>query len=210
MSIEAPRITVAILNYEGCELLEVVVPSVLAQSLCGARILVIDDGSKDDSVALARARWPEVEVIELGSNRGVAVALNWAVEAARGSEYVALLNNDLELDERWLELLVETLDEHPEAASATGKTLNYFRRDELDGAGDVLMHSGAATLRGLGESDRGQYEHPEPVFSPCAGMAVYRMAAFTEIGGFDEDFFAYQEDIDWGFRAQLAGFTARY
>jgi hypothetical protein len=72
------------------------------------------------------------------------------------------------------------------------------------------MWSGAATHRGYGERDVGQYDRPEAVFSPCAGAAVYRRAAFDAVGGFDEDFFAYLEDIDWGLRAQLAGFGARY
>lgn len=210
MTAAAPHVTAAILNYDGRDLLKVVVPSVLSQSLQAVRVIVIDDGSRDDSVTLCREGWPQIEVVELGRNMGVAAALNRAVEAADGSEYLALLNNDLELDSQWLARLVRTLDEHPEAGSATGKTFNYFRRDELDGAGDLLMPSGAATRRGLGERDRGQYARAEAVFSSCAGMAVYRMRAFAEVGGFDEDFVAYQEDIDWGFRAQLAGFTARY
>lgn len=210
MSPPTPRVAVAVLTYDGRELLDIIIPTVLDQTMEGVRVLVVDNGSTDGSATHCRERWPSVEVLELGSNIGVAAALNRGVQACRESEYLALLNNDVELDRDWLRRLVRTLDEHPHAASATGKTYNYFQRDLLDGTGDILMPSGAATRRGLGEPDEGRYEQPEPAFSACAGVAVYRTSAFAEVGGFDEDFFAYQEDVDWGLRAQLRGFTARY
>ncbi len=205
-----PRVAVAILNHNGRELLDLIIPSVLAQTLDGVRLLVVDNGSTDGSATHCRERWPNAEVLELGSEIGVAAALNRGVQACRDSEYIALLNNDVELDRGWLQQLVRVLDEHPGAASATGKTYNFFQRDLLDGTGDIIMPCGAATRRGLGEPDDGRYEQPGPVFSACAGVALYRTSAFADIGGFDEDFFAYQEDVDWGFRAQLRGFTARY
>jgi hypothetical protein len=114
---------------------------------------------------------------------GVAAALNVAVRAARG-EFVALLNNDIELESDWLEQLVAALDRHSEASALAGKTLNYWRRDELDGAGDVFSRAATAHRRGLGEPDKGQYDQ--------------------------ESFFAYLEDADWGLRAQLAGYRAWY
>lgn len=205
----APRVTAVILNYNGRELLESAVPSLLAQTYADVRCVVLDDASSDDSVAFARERWPQVEVVALPQNVGITRALNAAVRLASGG-YVALLNNDLELEPTWLERLVAVLEEHPRAASATGKMLDFYDRSMLDGAGDALMWSSAATRRGFREPDRGQYDRPEAIFSPCAGAALFRREAFADVGLFDEDFFAYLEDIDWGFRAQLRGWETRY
>jgi GT2 family glycosyltransferase len=88
--------------------------------------------------------------------------------------------------------------------------LFYDRRDVIDGAGDFTSWYAVSAPRGRGEADRGQYDVAEPVFSACGGAAVYRRAALDAVGLFDEDFFAYAEDVDWGFRAQLAGWTCRY
>jgi hypothetical protein len=142
-------------------------------------------------------------------NVGVAAALNVAVAAARG-ELVALLNNDLELATDWLEQLVAGIDRHPEASSVAGKLRNYWHRDELDGTGDVFTLSATAHRRGIGDRDDGQYEHEEEVFAPSAGAALYRASALADVGPFDESFTAYLEDVDWGLRAQLAGYRAWY
>ncbi len=130
--------------------------------------------------------------------------------AAARTDLVALLNNDVELAPGWLGPLVAALDAHPGAASASGKLLRFDARDRIDAAGDVLLRSSAAVNRGHGETDRGQYDRPEDVFGACAGAALYRRSAFAVVGGFDEDFFAYLEDVDWSMRAQLAGLGARY
>lgn len=203
------RLTAVVLTYDRRDLLDVILPSVERQTLRDMRVLVVDNGSGDGSADYVRRRWPAFELLELPQNIGVAAALNRGVEAV-SSEYVALLNNDLELEPDYLELLVRALDRHPEAASATGKMLSFFDRARLDAAGDLFMWSGIATHRGVGELDTGQYDRPEEVFAPCAGAAVFRRRCFDVVGTFDADFFAYLEDADWGLRAQLAGFTARY
>ncbi len=148
-------------------------------------------------------------MLELPENVGVAAALNRAIDAT-ATEFVALLNNDVELAPGWLAPLLAALEAHPEAASATGKLLRYDDRERLDAAGDVLLRSAAVINRGAGELDRGQYDRPEAVFGACAGAALYRRAAFDAVGPFDETYFAYLEDVDWAMRAQLAGFAARY
>jgi GT2 family glycosyltransferase len=203
------RVTAVVLTYNGRELLDVVMPTLLGQTYDDFAVVVVDDGSSDGTGDHVRARWPDVRLLETPVNRGVAAALNRGLAAAEG-EYVALLNNDLELEPDWLERLVGVLERHPEAASATGKLLNFHRRGEIDAAGDLMRWSGAPDQRGHGEPDRGQYDEPQAVFSPCAGAAVYRRSAFADVGPFDEDFVAYLEDIDWGFRAQLAGYSSRY
>jgi len=205
-----PRVSAAVLNYNGRRLLDVILPSLFAQDYRDYEVIVVDNGSSDDSVPYLRARWPQARVLSVGaSNVGVAAALNLAVTAAAG-ELVALLNNDIELDARWLGELVAALDRHPEAVSVAGKLLNYYRREELDAAGDVFTRGGSAFGRGSGQRYVGQYESEEEVFAPTAGAALYRVSAFADVGQFDESFFAYFEDVDWGLRAQLAGHRSWY
>ncbi len=204
-----PRVTVLVPNHNGIGLLEGLIASLLAQSFDDRRLIVVDDGSSDGSVAYIRRRWPSVEVLQEAVNRGFAATVNRGLKAA-ASEYVAIVNADVELEPDWLELLVATLDRHPNAASATGKTFMYRDRDRLDGAGNQLRWSGGATRRGYGALDRGQYDQPQEVISACAGFALYRRSAFEVVGLFDEALIAYYEDVDWGLRAQLAGFSCRY
>lgn len=184
-------------------------PSLVAQEYRDFEVLVVDDCSSDDSLDYLRREWPAVRVVANPRNRGITASLNVAVAASRG-ELVALLNNDIELDGNWLGALVAALDRHPEAASAAGKLLSYRRRDRFDGAGDVFTHAAMAWGRGAGQRDRGQYDREEEIFAPTGGAGLYRAAALADVGPFDESFWAYLEDVDWGLRAQLAGYRCRY
>ena len=205
-----PRVSAAVLNYDGRDLLEVILPSLAAQEYRDFETIVVDDCSTDDSVLYMREMWPQVRVVSAGSaNVGVAAALNIAVQMATG-EFVALLNNDIELDPHWLGELVAGLDRHPEAGAVAGKLLNFYRRDEIDAVGDIFTRSATAFGRGTGERDRGQYNIEEEIFAPTAGAALYRTVVLAEVGPFDESFFAYFEDVDWGLRAQLAGYRSWY
>jgi GT2 family glycosyltransferase len=187
-----------------------VLPSLREQTRGDLRVIVVDNGSSDGTAAHLRERYPEAELVELGRNAGFAAAVNRGVEASGDAEFVAVVNNDLELDPRFIDEMVAALRDHPEAASAGAKMLFYDRRDVIDGTGDFTSWYAISAPRGRGETDRGQYDTPEPVFSACGGAALYRRAALDSVGGFDEDFFAYAEDVDWGFRAQLAGWSCRY
>ena len=204
------NVTAVVLTLDGRELLEGMLPTLVSQDAPNLRIVVLDDGSADGTPEWLRARWPRIEVVVNERNLGVARSFNRAVALARGSDYLALLNNDLELAPDYVSRLVAALEAHPEAAAANGKMRNFRDRALLDGAGDSFMWSSIALRRGWGEPDTGQFDEPAEVFSVCGGAAVYRMAAFDDVGVFDEDFHAYLEDIDWGFRAQLLGWTARY
>ena len=116
MNPSAPRVTIAVLNYNGRELLDTALPSVLRlRGVEAARVIVVDNGSTDGSPEHVRASWPTVEVLEIPQNIGVAAALNRAVAGTEG-ELVALLNNDVELEPDWLNELIGALDAHPEAA----------------------------------------------------------------------------------------------
>ena len=205
------RVTALVPNYNGRELLATVIGSLLAQTYPDLEIVVVDDGSTDGSAALVEATWSgRVRVLHSHHHpRGFASTVNRGLVATE-SEYVALINSDVELAPRWVATLVATLDADPSAASATGKTLMADDRGRIDGAGNMMRWSGAAERRGHGEPDAGQYDEPGPVISACAGYALYRRSALAEVGAFDEAFGAYYEDVDWGLRAQLQGFGCRY
>jgi GT2 family glycosyltransferase len=203
------RVAVVIPSWNGRELLASLLPTLYAQTYRDFRTLVVDNGSTDGTAEWLQSEWPDVEVLALARNVGFAPAVNRGV-AAGEEDYVALLNNDMELDPGWLGALVHALEADPDAGAATPKQCSATERERLDGAGDTIAWTGGVTRRGIGELDRGQYDHGGRVFSACAGAALYRRAALREVGPFDESFFAYLEDADWGFRAQLAGRPARY
>ena len=197
-------VSVVIPSWNGRALLDVALASLERQSLAPAEVIVVDNGSTDGTTAHLSERWPSVTLVALPSNTGFAAATNRGIERSSG-DVVVLINNDVELDADFLRELVAGLEADPGAASAAAKMLRFDDRGVIDATGDTLRWSGVALQRGQGESDRGQYDAPGRVFSACAGAAAYRRSAFDELGLFDEDFFAYLEDVDWGFRAQLAG-----
>lgn len=203
------RVDAVMLTYDGLPLLEAGLPTVLAQSDSLARLILVDNGSSDGTAEHVARRWPGIELVRLERNVGVAAALNRGLAEAT-TEFVALLNNDVELTPGWLAALAVELDAHPGAASASGKLLCARDRLRIDAAGDEIRPSGIGRGRGAGTVDRGQFDAAEAVFGACAGAALYRRAAFEDVGGFEESFFAYREDVDWGVRAQLRGWSARY
>jgi GT2 family glycosyltransferase len=204
-----PRLTAGIATYNGRQLLEVVLPSLRAQTFRNFRTVVVDDASADGTAAWLREQWHEVEVIVHSQNRGVTAALNSCLHAG-SSEFVALLNNDVELDPNCFSELIAALDAHPDAGAAAAKLIDFHDHGVIDGAGDVYEWTGLASRRGHGERDVGQYQDPRQIFGACACVALYRRSAVTAVGDFDEQLFAFYEDVDWSFRAQLLGFTCRY
>jgi GT2 family glycosyltransferase len=204
-----PALTVAILSYNGCALLQTMLPSLDRQSFRDYRTVVVDNGSSDGTAHWLATQRPDVEVVALPHNVGVTAALNVCVEAS-ATELVGLFNNDLELHPDCLGELVGALSAHPEAGSAAAKLVDFHRRDVLDGAGDLFGWGCRPMRRGHGERDVGQYDEPRAVFGACGAAAVYRRAALEAVGPFDESFFAFYEDADWSFRAQLAGWDCRY
>jgi GT2 family glycosyltransferase len=200
-------VTFVVLNHNGRRFLEVVLPSIGRQTVRGFSVKVIDDASTDDSLAYLAERWPDVDVVRCERNLGITASMARGIASA-STPLVALLNNDLELDPRWLEEMLSGLERHPQAAAVDCKMLSYHDRSQIDGVGDILRRNGYPGRRGQGERDRGQYDTPAEVFSVSGGAALYRREAFELVGSYDTDFFAYYEDVDWGFRARLKGLTA--
>jgi GT2 family glycosyltransferase len=204
-----PLVTVAVLSYDGRHLLEVIMPSLARQRFRDFEVVVVDNGSRDDTVPWLRDHWPEAEIVSLPQNIGVTAALNICARAGRG-DLLALFNNDLELEPDCVGELVAALQDHPEAGWAGAKLMDFRRREVIDGAGDVFTWAATAGRRGHGQRDCGQYESARPIFGACGGAALYRRSVLEQIGPFDESFFAFYEDVDWNLRAQLAGFQCRY
>jgi len=206
-------IDIIIPNYNGAELLPTCLDSLRRQTRHDLCVVVVDDGSTDDSRELLARRYPEAQVLALPANRGLATAVNAAFHAT-GGEYVVLLNNDTEAHPRWLEQLVGALDRFPEYAFAASKLLLFDQRDRIHSAGDYYRANGVPGNRGVWQRDIGQYDAIEEVFGPCAGAAAYRRAALDALAEdgqvLDEDLVMYCEDVDLNLRARLRGLRTLY
>jgi hypothetical protein len=205
----SPRLTIVIPNWNGERFLRLCLTSLRRQTLGAFETILVDNDSSDGSIGLVRRDFPEVRVISMRENRGFSAAANAGIEAST-TEYVALLNNDTEVDPGWLQALFRAADEHPEAGLFASKLVDFYDRRVLDGAGDALRLSGLPYRLGHGEVDRGQFDHPAYVFSACGAAAMYRREMLDDVGLFDEDFVSYCEDGDLSFRAQLAGYRCLY
>jgi GT2 family glycosyltransferase len=203
------RVAVVIPNWNGERFLTLCLGSLRKQAFRDFETVLVDNGSTDGSVPFLEKNFPEVRVVALGSNRGIAAAFNVGIGASE-AEYVVLRYNDTEQDPGWLEALVRAADDHPEAGLLASKLVDFHDRRVLDGAGDALRLSGLPYRLGHGERDRGQFDGPGYVFGACAAAALYRRGMLEEIGPFDEDFVSYCEDGDLSFRAQLAGYRCLY
>jgi hypothetical protein len=205
----APRVAVVIPNWNTREFLGVCLASLRRQTFGDFETILVDSASTDGSVEFVNESFPETRTIALPENQGFSGAVNAGIEAS-DAELVVLLNNDTEQDPGWLAALVRAADTHPEAGLFASKLVDFGDRRLLDGAGDALRRSGLPYRLGHGERDRGQFGSEEFVFGACAAAALYRRSVLTEVGLFDEDFFAYCEDGDLSFRAQLAGHRCLY
>lgn len=199
-------VTVIIVNWNCAVFLNKCLKHLLNQSLLPARILVMDNGSHDDSIQ-NMLKHDLIEIKLLGSNLGFAAANNRAISIS-DTQYIALLNPDAFPRQDWLEKLIVAADSFAEIASFTSLQLFEDAPDKIDGAGDCYHISGLVWRDGYGAQLVNSNYKNKTIFSPCAAAALYRRQALLEIGGFDEDFFCYVEDVDLGFRLRLAGYSS--
>lgn len=173
-------------------------------------LLAVDNNSSDDFVKILPKKYPNAILLENSQNLGFAGGVNTGIRYAieHSFSYVALINNDALPAKDWLEKLLESAERSPKAGIVTGMLLKTDHT--FDSTGDQYSSWGLAFPRGRGEENTGQYSASQKVFGASGGASLYRIAMLKEIGIFDEDFFAYYEDVDISFRAQLAGWKVLY
>ena len=204
-----PVVSVVLLNWNGVHLLPTCLDSLRAQTLQDFEVVMPDNGSTDGSLELVAARYPEVQVIRFPRNMGFCLAMNAGIRQARG-EFVLSLNNDTELDPRCLEELVATMRANPRIGICATKMVYYDNPNLINSAGLACSKDGVVVDIGRGQPDGEWFRRPREVLGACAGACLYRRSMLEEIGLFDPDFFISYEDIDIGWRAQLAGWRAAY
>ena len=183
--------------------------SIERQASPAHEVIAVDNGSTDGSVEHLRTGHPNVTVLELGANTGFAHAVNQGIHTAAG-DYVAVLNTDVVLEPDWTERMTLALHADPHAASLACKMVELADPDRIYDAGDVLRRDGACEQRGRFGRDDGRFDEPGEVFGACAGAALYRRDALLAVGGFDERYFAYLEDVDLAVALRLAGWRCLY
>lgn len=215
MAAPEPKVSIVIPNRDGATprdgltFLDMVRDTLAGQSFRDFEVVVVDNGSSDDSIAHLREHWPEARVIELGENRGFSGAVNPGIFAA-GSPYVALLNTDIELSTDWLELLVGELERDARLGFVTGKIMRFDDRGVIEQVGHDFYTCGRFEPRGLDERDEGQYDERRATPVVSAAAALYRREALDRAGGLDEDYFLYCEDGDVCLRMLLLGYSGLY
>lgn len=204
-----PQVSLILVNWNGAQHLPVCLTALRQQTVRDFEIILVDNASHDNSLELLARDFPEVKVSAQKGNLGFAGGSNVGLRAARG-EFIILLNIDTEVDAHWLEEVLAAFQRHPEAGSVASKMKLFDYRDKFHTTGDFYRIDGIPGNRGVWEVDRGQYDHEEYVFSTCGGSAAYRRTTLEQIGLLDEDFFFSCEDVDLGWRSQLAGWRCVY
>lgn len=206
------RTSVVILNWNGRKLLEQFLPSVLSHTVDNySCVIVADNGSTDDSVSFMQTRHPDVPLIILDENHGFAEGYNRALQQVE-SEYVVLLNSDVETTPGWLTKLVSFMDNNPKVAAVQPKILSYNQKSHFEYAGasgGFIDYFGYPFCRGRildnVEEDKGQYDSPIPVFWATGACLFIRRDDYMSHGQLDGTFFAHMEEIDLCWRLNARG-----
>ncbi len=203
--------SVVIVNWNGKHLLGECLDALRAQKdIQDVEIILVDNGSRDGSVEFVQGRYQDVRVVGLQENIGYAGGNNAGIRLATG-KYIALLNNDTKADPLWLAGLLKAAEAGPLSVGMwAGKILSYSNPEVIDNVGLLLYPDGLGRGKGRLEKDEGQYDRPGEALFPSGCAGLYRREMLDEIGLFDEEFFAYADDVDLGLRARLAGWGCRY
>lgn len=209
------KLAVVILNWNGEALLERYLPGVVEHS-SGTTIYVVDNASTDGSVAFVRTNFPTVKIIQNASNGGFSKGYNDALKQVEADLY-CLLNSDVEVSENWLGPIVQGFKSLPKAAIIQPKILDLLRRDYFEyagAAGGFIDQLGYPFCRGrifqALEKDKGQYDDTKEIFWATGACMFIKSNVFWDLGGFDEDYFAHQEEVDLCWRAKNKGYKIYY
>ena len=201
-----PEVSVIIVNFNGAWHLQRCLTALQAQTVAPGEIILVDNASTDGSREIL-AQFPKVRLLLQTENLGFARGNNLAIkEASATSEWIALLNADAFVAPTWLEVLQKATHEAPNVHAFGSKLLSAADPKRLDGVGDAYFISGRIWRKGHGQTATADTDQVREIFSPCAAAALYLRSALNAVGGFDEDYFCYVEDVDLGFRLRLAGY----
>jgi GT2 family glycosyltransferase len=213
VSVNTPRISVIVVNWNRRELLKACLESLARQTYQNYEVIIIDNGSGDGSAEMAEElgkSYPvSLKVIRNRENRGFCGANNQGF-AESNAPLVALLNNDAEAQPDWLVALQTTSGQDPEIGMVASKILVWEDPKRIDKAGHLIYPDGQNRGRGTGQTDHGQFDKVEEVLWPDGCAALYRREMLEDVGGFDEDFFAYADDAELGLRGRIAGWKCLY
>ncbi len=209
-----PLVSIVILNYNGVKYLKEFLPSVLATQYENYEVVVADNGSTDNSIALLQSDFPTVKIITSATNEGFAGGYNWALKRIQADYYV-LLNSDVSVTPNWIEPMVNVLEANPLNAACQPKLLSFKEPTTFEyagAAGGWIDALGYPFSRGrvfdICEKDQKQYQDIAPIFWASGAAMMIRASVFHELNGFDDQFFAHQEEIDLCWRMHLAGYKA--
>ena len=207
-----PRVAIVILNWNGKHFLQKYLPSIINSTYQNIELVIADNGSTDGSINFLNEHYPLIRVIPFKMNHGFAKGYNEALKLVKADYYI-ILNSDVEVTSGWIEPMINLMEKDIEIAACQPKILSYHDRISFDyagGAGGWLDDYGYPFAKGrvfdICEKDHGQYDQEEPIFWASGASMFVRSTVFHEMGGFDEYFFAHQEEIDLCWRIQLAGY----
>jgi len=207
-----PRLSIVILNWNGKSYLEQFLPSVLSTTYSNKEIVVIDNASTDGSVSFIKEKYPGIVLVHNKENYGFAKGYNEGLKHV-DADYYLLLNSDVEVQKGWVEPIITLMESDSQIAACQPKLLQYNNRNMFEysgGAGGWLDRFGYPFARGrifdVCEKDTGQYDAAAPIFWASGAALCVRASVYKKLHGFDEFFFAHQEEIDFCWRAQRAGY----
>ncbi len=207
-----PKVAIVILNWNGKKYLEQFLPSVFATNYSNHEIIIADNDSSDSSILFLQKNYPSARIIHLRKNYGFAKGYNEALKRI-AADYYVLLNSDVEVNPDWLQPMVNLLESDKLIAACQPKLLSYRNKKLFEyagAAGGWIDKFGYPFAKGrifdICEEDHGQYDDVSEIFWVSGAAMFIRSSVFHEVGGFDEYFFAHQEEIDLCWRVQLAGY----
>ena len=202
------KLSIIIPNFNGKQFIKLCLDSIRKQDCSFYELIIVDNGSSDGSVEYINEYYPELTLIENKENLGFAAAVNQGIKIS-SSDYVFLLNNDVELESGCVSNLLKCIEKDENIFAVSSKMVQYNDRNKMDDAGDEYTILGWTCKVGDGKSPD-LYTSERETFSACAGAAIYRKDILDKLKYFDENFFAYMEDVDISYRARIWGYKCVY